>query len=135
MPIREFAMRFMKFSIFVLALSASVVGATDDGVRLECIVSNPCKYSYLNCVTQVDITGDSKGAEEVVHIQEGRVSRMEKNIVQLEISERAIKFTDETGDEWGVLKLSGSGIYSGKITYAQDFEFSVRCLDKTIGLE
>ena len=94
-----------------------------------------------NCISKIQLAGSSGSyGDEVITFRPSQVGYEIKLLPQREkVAYRAsvnkISFRSDDGDQWGELFSGLGGSYRGNITVDQDFTYSVKCVDKTIGFE
>lgn len=127
------------------ALAAGNIASTvnSSSLSLDCVPAKPCQYAskgLKHCVSRVNLTGRLDGAaKEIVSLRPLKQSREvllmpQANEVAVTSGENSsISFQSDDGEQWGELKPTTGGRYSGVISVEQDFEFTVTCADRSVG--
>lgn len=130
----------MKLLIAISLFGFNVLAS--DFVQLSCVPTEPCQHAENGlefCVTKIEVGGRIEGTEKI-KFRTKDIGR-DYNVptpsysVQINRNKNHIYFSDETGDQNGLLKPAAGGRYEGRITVDEDFEFEVTCSNKAIGYE
>lgn len=140
-------MKSLLFACLLTGAQAFAIGNSSVGtaLSLDCAPAKPCQYAtkgLKHCISRINLTGRLDGAaKEIISLRPLKQSREvllmpQTNEVAVTRGENgAISFQSDDGDQWGELKPTAGGRYVGVISVDQDFEFTVTCANRAIGME